>query len=133
MKEEFVPYELALRMKVLGFDEPCFGWYNWTGTDLTLNNRSYVDINPTNAPTWHQAFRWFREEHNLCGYVRRGLEQMHKHLKENGFTVQDYEWNLNKTDGSPVIGVRGMKSTYQEAEIDCLEKLIEIVEEKSKL
>jgi hypothetical protein len=23
MEKEFVPYELALRMKTLGFDEPC--------------------------------------------------------------------------------------------------------------
>ena len=28
MEKEFVPYELALRMKALGFDEPCFGYYD---------------------------------------------------------------------------------------------------------
>jgi hypothetical protein len=27
MEKEFVTYELALRMKALGFDEPCFGYF----------------------------------------------------------------------------------------------------------
>ena len=27
MKREFVPYELALKLKELGFDGTCFGWY----------------------------------------------------------------------------------------------------------
>lgn len=27
MEKEFIPYELALRMKKLGFDEPCFGYF----------------------------------------------------------------------------------------------------------
>jgi hypothetical protein len=27
MEKEFVPYELALKLKKLGFDEPCFGLY----------------------------------------------------------------------------------------------------------
>ena len=34
MEKEFVPYELALRMKELGFDEPCFGYYNNKGYSL---------------------------------------------------------------------------------------------------
>ena len=25
MKKQFVPYEIALKLKELGFDEPCFG------------------------------------------------------------------------------------------------------------
>jgi hypothetical protein len=27
MGKEFVPYELALKLKEIGFDEPCFGYY----------------------------------------------------------------------------------------------------------
>ena len=27
MEEEFVIYEIALELKELGFDEPCFAWY----------------------------------------------------------------------------------------------------------
>lgn len=28
MKEQFVTYEIALKLKELGFDEPCFGYYD---------------------------------------------------------------------------------------------------------
>ena len=28
MKKEFIPYEQALKLKELGFDEPCFGYWN---------------------------------------------------------------------------------------------------------
>ena len=27
MEKEFVPYELAVKLKELGFDDPCSGWY----------------------------------------------------------------------------------------------------------
>ena len=27
IEKEFIPYELALELKQLGFDEPCFGYY----------------------------------------------------------------------------------------------------------
>ena len=33
MKREFVPYELALKLKELGFDEPCLFLYNSTDDD----------------------------------------------------------------------------------------------------
>ena len=28
MNKEFVPYELAVKLKQLGFDEPCFARFN---------------------------------------------------------------------------------------------------------
>jgi hypothetical protein len=39
MKKEFVPYEHALELKLLGFDEPCFAI--WSGFDE--NNFSTTD------------------------------------------------------------------------------------------
>ena len=32
MNKEFIPYDQALALKELGFDEPCFGYYNYNGT-----------------------------------------------------------------------------------------------------
>jgi predicted RNA-binding Zn-ribbon protein involved in translation (DUF1610 family) len=39
MEKEFIPYELALRMKQLGFDEPCFNLYH-------LNRRELMYVCP---------------------------------------------------------------------------------------
>ena len=42
MKKEFVPYELAVKLKELGFDEPCLGNYrlpsNRLITEWEINN-----------------------------------------------------------------------------------------------
>jgi hypothetical protein len=39
MEKEFVPYELAVKLKALGFDEPCFGFM-----ELLLNTRCFYTI-----------------------------------------------------------------------------------------
>jgi hypothetical protein len=110
IEKEFIPYEQALALKELGFNEDCFGWYNWTGKDLSLTNNSYVDINPTPAPLFQQAFRWFREKYGKESYVRK-LHTYYYHINDTEAFVGDF-------------------STYEEAELECLKKLIEIVKEK---
>ena len=112
MEKEFVNYEIALALKELGFDEKCFGWYNWTGKDLSLTNNSYVDINPTPAPTFSQAFRWFREKYDLVHYIKPHFSR--------GFNI----FIKNIENDKPY---RITYKTYEEAELECLIKLIEIV------
>ena len=69
MEKEFVTYELALRMKALGFDKPCFGYYSngelvySTHTNNTMQRFRY------SAPTWQSAFAWFRENYSLNSWV----------------------------------------------------------------
>ena len=85
MEKEFVPYELAVKLKALGFDEPCFGYYvdgELRGVNLgieqlggiepyyqrfgfhTLSNHNIDNPNKivTTSPTYSQAFRWFRDK-----------------------------------------------------------------------
>jgi hypothetical protein len=136
MENEFVPYELALRLKALGFDEPCFGYYDNQRKEIdTISSdvceRLCKHDTHVKAPTFSQAFRWFREEQDMCGYVRRGSKTIHEHLKKEGFTVRDYEWSIATTEGIS-LNCRGMENSYEEAELECLEKLIKIVESKSK-
>jgi len=130
MNKEFVPYELALELKQLGFDEPCFGYYepnkefkylNWeTFKDFPYlaKNSEWQDL--YGAPTYSQAFRWFRENHNLYHMLNpftRG-EVIEGDLVESmcfGYAIQD-----------EVIGETDFK-TYEEAELECLKHLIFIV------
>ena len=69
MEKEFIPYEQALVLKELGFDEPCFGYY----VDVEVAN-PFLVINRisdtqggyfTLAPLYQQAFRWFRERYQI--------------------------------------------------------------------
>jgi hypothetical protein len=52
MEKEFVPYELAVKLKELGFDEPCFGYYDEGGNLYT----EMVEV--LKAPLYQQAINF---------------------------------------------------------------------------
>jgi hypothetical protein len=72
MEKEFVPYELSLELKQLGFDEPCFGWF--TGSYLRIGsvveNKHVQGEDEILAPTYSQAFRWFEEKYSYFVDIR---------------------------------------------------------------
>jgi hypothetical protein len=130
---EFIPYEQALALKELGFDEPCLKYYSSSANagDNDFNKLWDVrvlgkvrkgdmveSVDLTNeksclAPLYQQAFRWFREKHNLYCVIT---------LKKKG------EWLMVVNE---YMKPRGMffRKYYEEAELACLDKLIEIVKE----
>ena len=113
VNKEFIPYELALELKQLGFDEPCFGVY---ATKDGYVRKSAYDENG-DAPTYSQAFRWFREKHGLNSFVY--------HYGEDGILdIIYFAYNIN--DNLYASDFR----TYEEAELACLRKLIEITNDK---
>ena len=139
MNKEFVPYGLALRLGSLGFDEPCFGYYvegELRGVNLgieqlggmkpyyqrfgfhTLSNHD-ID-NPkkivVTAPTWQQAFRWFREKGYLS-YIEVFSDGKYDYTNVSNHFSVEVDYNDGPFD------------TYEEAETACLERLIEIIEQ----
>lgn len=140
MEKYFIPYEIALGLKELGFDEPCFGYYepnknlNYFEKHILKDfpyltkNSEYQDL--CAAPTFSQTFRWFREKYNIQATIEPTKDQ---HRFELGFnywiwnTKTAEEWFTEPRDrpaGDYVF------DTYEEAELACLVKLIEIVKEK---
>ena len=113
MEKEFVPYELAVKLKELGFDEPCLDKYDPRFEKLSSNmetwsNEYYPENLMTPAPLFQQAFRWFRKKYKV-----------HSSPKKYDETKWWIEWG---TWTSPVF------ETFEEAELAWLNKLIEIVE-----
>lgn len=139
MTKEFIPYEQALALKELGFDEPCFCyWYTKQGSfpsirgkDIQFNGwKNYPDSN-TIAPLYQQAFRWFREKYKL----RINIMDF---INESNNVDWDYEIAIIGTDVdekgnyNPLVDystddISREFKTYEEAELACLKKLIEIV------
>jgi hypothetical protein len=128
MNKEFVPYNQALALKELGFDEPCFGYYIETGECIPASYSREGTVYPSNsdllpgwvsAPTYSAAFRWFREKHG------------------NFYDILQFDGGLW---GYSIYGQVGFEAifehnkfkTYEEAESACLDKLIEIVKEKTQ-
>lgn len=128
MEKEFIPYEIALKLKELGFDEPCFGkWLsnlqsNWKDYELILemgmneefedNRNVYLLQGACSAPTYSQAFRFFREKYKLSGVPT--------HQSYDIYNIESEEY---------FIEIYPLQS-YEEAELACLKKLIEIIKKK---
>jgi hypothetical protein len=119
MEKEFIPYEQALELKELGFDEPCFAWYVSESYGLEYGEVIKSDLirDGIVAPTYSQAFRWFREKHDLMSVIGYSRGWKYSFLIE---TIEEHK----------TIIVVDTINTYEEAELECLKKLIEIVKEK---
>ena len=129
MEKEFIPYEQALALKELGFDEPCIGYYNYNGSHFFKYKPKTDDKNLTKAPLYQQAFRWFREKYNIQGYIYSSTVRGNSE-KTKQFT--GYIWNINGID-MPFLSTDArdeFHDTYEEAELACLIKLIELVKTK---
>ena len=107
MTEQFVPFEAAVKMKELGFDEKCLTSYDPEGKLMSIWNIGPDDVenelylgntpdklycrNSTNvnnyiaAPLWSQLFRYLVPE--MYDYLKNGLldriNYKHKEKFEN--------------------------------------------------
>jgi hypothetical protein len=114
--KDFTLYPEALELKQLGFDEPCLGVYFNPTKELFIGkkvNQFTKDIR-TLAPTYSQASRWFREKYGLCIVI--------KPIDDKKL---DLGYNLLKNGL-----IMNAHTTYEKAELACLRKLIEIVNEQ---
>jgi len=135
MIKEFIPYEQALELKEVDFNEFCFGYYN-NKKELTFNinnnpvakdyiwvGNEIIPIEMILAPTFSQAFRWFREKHNLFSFITTidvYNQASDSYSFKFCFWLKDVE-NITM----PVC------ETYEEAELACLKELIEMVKIKT--
>jgi hypothetical protein len=138
MNKEFIPYKEALALKELGFDEPCIAFYtvipedeiNWFtipeqgitdktsfGSSKNYNSKYFEEEGTISAPTFSQAFRWFREEYDITQTIARDGSL----AKEGAWAYTIIYKSIYFNDGY---------LTYEEAELACLIKLIEIVKKK---
>jgi hypothetical protein len=123
--KDFIPYQEALELEKLGFDEYCMEccYYEWKDrgvTHILLHTPdSYDSHEGVKAPTYSQAFRWFRDKYDLYCYVEP--------YKDNQFdyvVVSDL-FGQEDCDGE-------LLNTYEEAELACLREMIKIVKENQK-
>jgi hypothetical protein len=122
IQNNFVPYQIALDMKSIGFDEPCFGW--WFADEEMLiiekSNKSTSE-NVIQAPIYQQAFRWFREKYELI------------HWLNDGGLIPKNQWYFTIRHKNEILPFNWVEdTTYEHAEQECLNKLIQIAKEDKK-
>jgi hypothetical protein len=139
MTQEFVPYQQALALKKLGFNEPCFGIFNKEGKlrqseknnhnlsvdryDFPIYDEKSIHYEGIRAPTYSQALTWFRKKSGIEGFVHKSIEGNYYFVIKRTGNNESNMYEFTKT--APKIF-----KTYEEAEIACLIKLIEIVKNK---
>jgi len=129
LEELFALHAEALELKELEFDEFCFGFWDRYLLDSSIElkiqpnkmtNCYFIKAKAKSccvAPTYQQAFVFFRKKYGLCGIPN-----------PNGYEILDknneyHEWGCI---------IEELYDTYEESELECLKKLIEIVKSKKK-
>ncbi len=100
IQEQFVPYEIALKLKELGFDEECFGYYYdktdniQTSYSFHFNGKGERLANDVNAPLFQQVIQWLREKYNIHIIVKSyNDEELNQILYENDIIDVNDNWN----------------------------------------
>lgn len=133
MENEFVTYNQSLALKELGYDpfmrEDCLAYFNTSNSNHDLETKDWWCL-PKNdfqyalsAPLKSQVFEWFRDKHEIevtiaCFYNNKldipyGKRVYHCHIVRDGITTKGPKFK-----------------NYEEAELSCIDKLIEIVKNK---
>jgi hypothetical protein len=136
MNKEFVPYEEALALKELGFDEPCLSSFDENKNLFKVWENDMVNGRTIClAPLYQQAFRWFRYKYWYYASISPTID-----IGNVDFTVEVSQFfqedrYVGEGDDEEYFP-RGLElvhterfDTYEEAELACLKKLIEIVRE----
>ena len=128
MNKEFIPYEQALELKELSFDETCMAFYEQNnieaqivGVNQRYNDPSLLTLTDFCAPLYQQAFRWFREKYGLYSEI------FVDDNKTFGFLITSFieEGRLDKP-------ITRQFNSYEEAELGCVKQLIEIIDRKAE-
>ena len=121
MEEQFIPYEQALELKELGFDEECFRvklkkspehWYTQTDYEDYPDKKEEEVL----VPLWQQAFEWFLNR----GYFADIKPDL----------IVTSLWSYRVVDINSKYNPENLHSYrftyYREARLECLKKLIEL-------
>lgn len=119
-------------LESLGFFEWLSKTHNLKNTDMTpecLDKLLLDDIHRTVGNS--MAFRWFREKYNLKGFIgfRPNVKQFDCHVYDMSLSGKEYveQRTLEEFNKDPKVG------TYEEAELECLKKLIEICQNQKNI
>jgi hypothetical protein len=127
MEKEFIPYEEALELKELGFNEECLDKYIPTSQKLSSDMETWGEFYPESAmipaPLYQQAFRWFRDENLSNCYIY--------HYQDRTDGSINFGYSITHNYGIEEIRfIKENYMTYECAELACLKKLIEIIKSK---
>jgi len=121
--KDFTLHLESLDLQKLGFKERCLAYYN---IDPSLKNPTFNLFKPFDhkwclpAPTYSEAFRWFREEHNY-----------HVIIDFNQSKNNKWYYGIIQIDHNISVSPDVEFETYEEAELAALKELIKTIKDRT--
>ncbi len=135
MKDQFIPYELALKLKELGFDCDCFGRYYIfvKHFPIQIEIGYFVKENDAfiNTPLWQQAFDWFETKYSLFATFDKVDNTKTYYYDFSIIDSKDREYHdLDMIDQAKRKSDYNEYDSYLLAKEACLLKLIDIIKNR---
>jgi len=129
LREQFIPYKLALKLKQLGFIEPCVGYFSQlasqsSGWDIVEPDEPFTKWYRKGMvllPLWQQAFDWFRSKYNLFGtIVISGQDDWQYYVHDLNARSLIYSGHIR-------FSYENQHTIYEDTRLALLNKLIELL------
>lgn len=135
MVNKFVNYEISLELKKIGFNEPCFGYYEYGNFIYEYNSYQEPELLLNcSAPLYQDVFDWFETKHKLFANIDVLIKSQYKYkIKSLDSKVLEIDYTtFNNGECKPTemdiyIGKDESFETKREAEISCILKMIELI------
>ena len=133
MKEQFVTYEIALKLKELGFDEDCIGRF-FMGIfqqEFSPENYPYKEVNSFHCPLWQQVIDWLREKYNLLIHSPK-LDEWNDGKWCVKIESLDKSIILEEHVGQPYWRIYRCFKTFEESREQVILKAIELIKNDTR-
>jgi hypothetical protein len=127
MNKEFIPYKLALKLKELGFEEPCFGY--WKMSDWLIEEKTRTDgythaDQLCSAPLYQQVVEWLRQKGIIIELIVDGWGDDNC-VNEEYLCYRIFIWQIGKPKPHHNDDL-GALATPQEAYSDAFDYILNI-------
>lgn len=125
MQKQFVTYDIALKLKELGFDEECLAYYNpqeefICGIDMDMikyAHKYHKEDDSVLAPLWQQAIDWLAAEYKLVVEPIMLIDASYAYsiykIQQDGNFVEQLEFEYTEQKDRTVAISVGIKHTLK--------------------
>ena len=136
MDKYFINKDQAIKLKKLGFEEKCIGYFQKSSVignnkilpliiinkAVNFNDYEYSKLGVPyySAPLYSQAFEWFRDNYNLVSEIKQDI-----------LSPKKFSYRIVDIVNNSIPLHYYSNNSYEEAQTKCLDELIEIAEKIS--
>jgi hypothetical protein len=125
VEKQFVPYEIALRLRELGFDQECLGRYEERELHIVQSNnigkRKFVQ-----APLWQQVIDWLETKDILVSQIKERFVKV-KGSKAIESIMYRYKLTYYKTGSGSLQQEYFSSESLVEVKLEAINKALKLI------